>query len=188
MNEDELLKLIKETPEAFSEIFELYYKPIFGYVLRRTGEFDLTADITSETFLKAFININKFNYTGISIKVWLYRIATNEINLFYRSKKKNQSVFERLNLTYSTEFKSFIEFDRNVIEEEMSHYHQFNIVLHAVKVLPLKYQTAIALRYFENKSNKEICEILQMKEGTLKSLLSRGIEQLRNKCDFNLIN
>ena len=50
-------------------------------------------------------------------------------------------------------------------------------------VQPVKYQEVIALRYFEGKDNKEIAEILNINEGTLKSLLSRGIEKLRVKCN-----
>ena len=82
MDETDLLRNIRENPERFSKLFRLYYQPIFGYIIRRTGDFDDTADIASDTFLKAFRHINNFRYTGISVKVWLYRIATNEINLF----------------------------------------------------------------------------------------------------------
>ena len=57
--------------------------------------------------------------------------------------------------------------------------------LAALKTLPVKYQEVISLRYFEGKNNKEIIEILNMKEGTLKSLLSRGLEKLRNKMQPN---
>ena len=46
--------------------------------------------------------------------------------------------------------------------------------------LPIKYQDVIMLRYFERKSVKEIAEILNKKEGTVKSLLSRGIRRLKN--------
>ena len=57
------------------------------------------------------------------------------------------------------------------------------VVLKNIKTLPTKYQEVIALRYFEGKQNKEIAEILNIKEGTLKSLLSRGLEKLREKCN-----
>ena len=46
--------------------------------------------------------------------------------------------------------------------------------------LPLSYQEVMALRYFEEKSISEISLITGKKEGTVKSLLSRGIEKLRS--------
>ena len=55
--------------------------------------------------------------------------------------------------------------------------------MHELKTLPVKYQEVISLRYFEGKDNKEISEILGINEGTLKSLLSRGLEKLRKKCN-----
>ena len=44
-----------------------------------------------------------------------------------------------------------------------------------------KYQEVIAFRYFEAKDIREISEILGKPEGTIKSLLSRGLEKLRKK-------
>jgi len=73
--------------------------------------------------------------------------------------------------------------DRIEIESEMHRHEQFISVLKELKTLPLKYQEVIALRYFEGKDNKEISEILNINEGTLKSLLSRGVEKLRQKCN-----
>ena len=93
MTELELLHKIKENPNTFSEVFKLYYKPIFGYILRSTGEFDDTADIAADTFYKAFTHIDTFSYNGISIKIWLYRIATNEVNQFFRFSHKQESSF-----------------------------------------------------------------------------------------------
>jgi RNA polymerase sigma-70 factor, ECF subfamily len=81
VSEIDLLNRINNNPDDFSEPFKLYRKPIFGYILRRTGNFDDTADIASDTFIKAFKHINNFSYKGISVKIWLYRIATNEVNM-----------------------------------------------------------------------------------------------------------
>jgi RNA polymerase sigma-70 factor (ECF subfamily) len=73
--------------------------------------------------------------------------------------------------------------DRKEIETELEKRDQFLLVLKELKTLPVKYQEVIALRYFEGKENKEIVEILNINEGTLKSLLSRGMEKLRQKCN-----
>jgi RNA polymerase sigma-70 factor (ECF subfamily) len=179
MSESELLKKIKNNPADFSEIFKLYYKPIFGYILRRTGNFDETADIAADTFLKAFTHINRFSYKGISIKVWLYRIATNEVNLYFRHKQKHNSVFERIDFENKNLFDNYLQEDREIMETELLKHDQFNEILRVLKTLPSKYQEVISLKYFEGKENKEVAEILNIKEGTLKSLLSRGIEKLK---------
>lgn len=183
MDETDLLNRIRSRPENFSELFKLYYQPIFGYILRRTGSFDDTADIAADTFLKAFRNIHNFTYTGISIKVWLYRIATNEMNLYFRFKQKHSTIFERIKVEENEIFRNYLSDDRKEIESELHRHEQFISVLKELKTLPLKYQEVIALRYFEGKDNKEISEILNINEGTLKSLLSRGVEKLRKKCN-----
>src|SRR5664279_1476063 len=183
MDENDLINRIRKNPESFSELFKLYYRPIFGYVLRRTGNFDDTADIAAETFLKAFQHIHKFRYTGIAVKVWLYRIATNEINMYFRHRQKHDSLFERFNEEDKIIFDSYMSDDRKEIEAELHRHEQFLSILRELKKLPVKYQEVISLRYFEGKENKEIIEILDINEGTLKSLLSRGLEKLRKKCN-----
>lgn len=183
MDEADLLDRIRKSPENFSELFKLYYKPIFGYILRRTGIFDDTADIAADTFLKAFMHVHNFRYTGISIKVWLYRIATNEVNLYFRNRQKHNSIFEKINIEDKAVFDRYLTEDRLEIETELQKHLQFLSVLNELKTLPVKYQEVIALRYFEGKNNKEVAEILNINEGTLKSLLSRGLEKLRQKCN-----
>ncbi len=183
MNEIELLNRIKNNHDGFSELFKLYYKPIFGYILRRTGDFDETADIASDTFFKAFKHIKNFSYKGISIKVWLYRIATNEVNMYFRHKQKHNSVFEREDFANKKMFNNLLHEDKKDLEMELHKHEQFLQVLNGLKTLPIKYQEVISLRYFEGKDNKEIAEILNINEGTLKSMISRGLEKLRQKCN-----
>jgi RNA polymerase sigma-70 factor, ECF subfamily len=183
MNEEELLLRIKKNPAEFSEIFILYYKPIFGYIFRRTGKFDDTADIAADTFYKAFTHIKNFSYKGISIKIWLYRIATNEVNLYFRFRQKHESLFDKIDFVDKNKFSNYLSEDKIELERELQKHEQFLTVLKELKTLPVKYQEVISLRYFEGKENKEISEILNIKEGTLKSLLSRGLEKLRKKCN-----
>ena len=183
MTEQELLDKIKDDPAAFSEIFKRYYPSIFGYIFRRTGNFDDTADIAAETFLNAFSHIKNFSYRGISIKVWLYRIATNEVNLFYRWQRKYHSRFKRVNYENEELFNHYLQEDKAALEDELSKHEQFVIILKYLKTLPQRYQEVISLRYFEGMNNEEIAEILDLNEGTLKSLLSRGLQKLREKCN-----
>jgi RNA polymerase sigma-70 factor (ECF subfamily) len=183
VTESELLNKIKSNPAAFSEIFKLYYKPVFGYILRRTGNFDDTADIAANTFFKAFTHIGNFSYKGISIKIWLYRIATNEVNQFFRQRQKQNSLFDSVDFDDKEQFRNYLHQDKEELEAELNKHQQFLVVLKALKTLPNKYQEVLSLRYFEGKGNKEIVTILNISEGTLKSLISRGLKKLGEKCN-----
>jgi len=187
MNLDEekrLLEKIKENPEYFGKIFDTYYKPIFNYIIHRVADYDISRDIAADTFLKAYLKMNTLTWKGVSILTWIYRIATNEINYYYRKNKTSNLSLDLLGSQASQLF----EFDdgqseKQLIENELKLNEDFARVQRSLKKLNIKYQEVLSLRYFEKKSLKEISEILDKKEGTIKSLLSRGLEKL--KVEFN---
>ena len=61
---------------SFDAIFEEYSAPIYTYVLRMVGDADRAADITQDTFIKAYRKLDSLTDEH-STKSWLYRIATN---------------------------------------------------------------------------------------------------------------
>jgi RNA polymerase sigma-70 factor, ECF subfamily len=180
--EQTLIKQCRDTPDAFGLVFDTWYKPVFGYIFRRTADYDLSKDIAAETFLKAFIKINQFQWRGISLSAWLYRIATNELNQYYRSNKyKPQSLQQLLeNPQMEKLLHQQADDEREMMEKEFRAYNDYNLIRDNLQTLDIKYQEVIALRYFEQKTNTEIAMILDKNEGTVKSLLSRGLEKLRN--------
>jgi RNA polymerase sigma-70 factor (ECF subfamily) len=64
-------------------------------------------------------------------------------------------------------------------EAELRRHEDFLTLHEGISRLQLKYQEVIVLRFFEDKQLKEIGEILGKREGTVKSLLHRGLEKLR---------
>ncbi len=179
--EKELLDKIKSNPKEFAILFDLHYKKIFGYIFRRLADYDSSRDIAAETFLKAFLKIHSFQWTGISIASWLYRIASNEVNQYYRKKKYSPQSLNELIETHYVDFANHQtwEEEKQALEKELKEHRDFLQIQQELKKLDTKYQEVIALRYFENKSIREISEITGKNEGTIKSLLSRGIDQLR---------
>ena len=168
-----LVARAKVEPQAFAELYEEYYIRIFGYVLRRTANLQLSQDITSEVFFKALKGVGQFNWRGIPFSSWLYRIASNEIANSYRhSAGDNKYLQEVRTSPFSQEYLN--------AELELRKNEEYRTLQEAISRLPPKYQEVIALKYFEDKELKEIAEILSKPEGTVKSLLHRGIEKLRN--------
>jgi len=64
----------KENPARLVCFMIRYYKSIFVFVHRRTDDEELTADITSQVFLKALINIKKYEYKGVPFSAWLFEL------------------------------------------------------------------------------------------------------------------
>lgn len=182
MNEEKLLKEIETDPQKFGELYEVYYKKIFGYVYRRTLDYDTAKDIAAETFLKAYTGIGKFRWRNISVLFWLYRIATNELNKYFNSRKYLPESLKRIHEEYGIDITDYsnAETERIQLEEDLEKHREFTEVNDLIKKLDMKYQDVITLRYFEQKSLKEIAVILNKKEGTVKSLLSRGIGKLKD--------
>ncbi|MGI8584642.1 MAG: hypothetical protein ACR2KX_20830, partial [Chitinophagaceae bacterium] len=64
-DEEQLIKEAQNNNYGFVKLYDIYYSRIFGYIFRRTLDLEQTKDITSETFLKAYINIGKFHWKNI---------------------------------------------------------------------------------------------------------------------------
>jgi RNA polymerase sigma factor (sigma-70 family) len=66
----------REDELAFEQLFEEFSAPIHNYVLRMVGDRDRAADITQDTFIKAYRKLDSLTDAS-STRSWLYRIATN---------------------------------------------------------------------------------------------------------------
>ena len=179
--EKELIKRAQKEPEAFAKLYDKYYLQIFGYILKRVANLEIAQDITSETFFKALKNLWKFRWKNIPFSAWLYRIANNEIANYFRKNKKHSISLDKLK-EKGFEPISLHNPEAEVLkaQEELKKHQDFLKIQEKISQLPIKYQEVITLRFFEKKKIKEISEILGKKEGTIKSLLHRGLEKLKD--------
>jgi RNA polymerase sigma-70 factor (ECF subfamily) len=179
--EKELVRQAQKAPDAFAKLYDQYYPKIFGYILRRTANLEAAQDITSETFFNALRKLWQFQWRSISFSCWLYRIATNEINQYFRKAEYKKSISLEELQEQGFEPISADDPESKLIEaqEKLEQHQDFLEIQGKIVRLPAKYQEVIALRFFEQKQIKEIAEILGKKEGTIKSLLHRAVEKLR---------
>jgi len=178
-SEEDLVKRAQHGSEGFAELYEIYYQRIFNYALKRTANVQLALDITSITFLKALSQIKKYRWRDVPFAAWLYRIASNEINDHYRREggRRVTSIESIAELADTGDYADEI----NHAEEELNRHEEFILLHKKISELPFIYQEVIALKFFERKKIREMVKILGKKEGTIKSLLHRGIEKLREK-------
>lgn len=169
-------------PGAFSELFEEHYDRILRYCIYHTAQVEIARDITAETFFKALKNIRKFRFTGAPFSAWLYRIAGNEVIDFFRSKKYHHTslteAMEREELI-AFEYRHSIHDEADALQQKLDRNQAYQKIRRAMDKMPIHYRDVLILRFLEEKKIVEICEISGKKEGTVKSLISRGIAALR---------
>jgi RNA polymerase sigma-70 factor, ECF subfamily len=170
-----LIERAKYSKDAFGELYDMHYDTVLGYAFRRTADIEVAQDVTSAVFFKVLEKIQNYQWQGIPFSHWLYRIANREIVNQYDKKKLEISQVQKLSRNSET-LNSQNEPAFHVKTEQNEDYIDLQ---RCISRIPSKYQEVIALKYFEDKETREIAGILNKPEGTVKSLLHRGIEQLR---------
>lgn len=145
--------------DAFSFAFTQYTDTVYRVAVHNTQCKSDAEDITQEVFVKLLESSKKFK-DGEHLKAWLIRVTINECRTLMRK--------------YSRETEQSAEIADCAVYDGDS-------VLEAVKALPENYRNAIYLHYYEGYTAKEIGKILDSKENTVLSWLSRGRAALRKE-------
>ena len=167
--EKELIDLAKKDNRYFTPIYKKYHEPIFRFVYQRMDGKDDAADITSQVFLKALVNLPKYQHKGYPFSSWLYKIALNEINQFYRTQAKKRTVNVEENQL------------KDVVEEvgEMFDQIKQQKLLVVLAELDEDKLLLIEMRFFEKRAFKEIAQILNITENNAKVKTYRVLDELK---------
>lgn len=168
-SEHKIVEQAIKDAQYFSKLYDKYFEDIFNFIYRRTGNELLTADLTSQAFYIALEKIKKYQYRGLPFSAWLFRIAANEVNKFYKIRKAKR--------IYSLEESRM----HQIIEEtgQTRDDTKINLLIQSLNDLPVEVIEIMELRFFEEKSFKEISYILQISESSAKMRIYRTLEKLR---------
>jgi RNA polymerase sigma-70 factor (ECF subfamily) len=174
--------------DAFDTLVTRYSGEIYSVIYRLTGDPDESADLTQETFLRALRAIEKFRGDS-DLKTWLYRIAVNESrNRFRWWKRRRRDKTVSLDAAPGNSEVSYSETVAATSaspEDEALRREREKLIQDALCSLPAVYREPIVLFDIEGLTYNEICETLGLNQGTLKSRLARGREELRRRlADF----
>ncbi len=169
-NEKELIIAARSNPARFAPLYEHWYKPVFLFVFKRINDKEITADLTSQVFMKALYALKDYQFTGAPFSAWLFRVAFNEVNMYFRAKNKNQSIpLDENDLRKLTEEAGEEETEENFI-----------MLADALGELPDDQSQLIELRFFEKHSFLDMAHILGLTEAAAKMKVYRVLEKLKN--------
>jgi RNA polymerase sigma-70 factor (ECF subfamily) len=171
----DIINSAKEEAANFAPLYEKYYESILRFIHKRIDDKDNALDITSQVFLKAMSNLNKYEYRGVPFSSWLYRIANNEVVTFI---KKNE---EKRCVNIDTTGVHEIVDDMETFLVEQQHEKLTKIISN----LPEDDLQLIEMRFFEKRAFKEIGEILDITENNAKVKVYRVIDKLKKMITVN---
>ena len=90
--EKEIVREALQNPRAFAPLYECYYERIFRFIQGKVQRMDLAGELTSNVFIKAMINLKKYEDRGFPFSSWLYRIASNEVADYFRKTKRTPTM------------------------------------------------------------------------------------------------
>ena len=171
--DQELIAKAKKDRHAFSALYERYFVRVFQFVYQRVGDQNQASDLTSQTFLKAMLHLHKYEDRGVPFIAWLLRIASNEVNQFFRKSKKVVEVeIDDQQLSRLAEDLQ-IEIDEPHLEQ----------MIEALNHLGLEESQLIELRFFEGNSFKEIAELYGLTEANAKMKVYRILKKLKKQIE-----
>jgi len=151
---------------AFEPLYTKYNNEIYRYIFRRTGRENLSEELCAETFYKALSNIKKYTWREIPFGNWLYTIAANEIKKHFRNSKE-MFIIEIDKMQEQVPLEGIIE--QVEVEELVWVLEQLSdFELHLIE-----------LKYFEEKTFKEVGLLLKMKESAVKMRTYRLLLTMR---------
>jgi len=165
----------KEQSLDFTYIFETYYKRIYNYYYYRVQNQQIAEDLASQLFEKAMTKISSYESSKGNFEVWLFAIARNILNDYFRSQKK----YPWSSLDNALEMIS----EESNLEQMIFQAEETKVLLDMIKTLKEKERNIIAYKFGADLKNKEIAELLGIGEKNVSVILYRTLKKLKLKLE-----
>ncbi len=151
---------------ASSEIYELYYGKVFGYVMNKVRNRGDAEDITSEVFLKIFSKSDEFNLNRRGAASYIFKVMQTTMIDFYRKNNNRIKFLEKI----GDPIDDGDDLDCDLID-----------LNRALATLTERESEIVILHYYHGLSHKEISEKMHLSYSNVRQLCHVSIEKLRKK-------
>lgn len=165
-------RCLRKDNTAWEQIVARFRRKIFHIAYKFTGKHDEAEDLTQEIFLKVFRSLEKFNRDA-DFSTWLSSVARNYCIDHYRASKREREVLVEDLVAFDLAPASSGNPHRVLEERDRSSF-----VRRGLEMLPEKLREAVVLRDLQGLSYQEMADQLRLPEGTVKSRINRGREEL----------
>ena len=172
--EARIIDQAKSDPKHFEVLYRRYHPEIFRYVYHKVRDQDVAGDVTAQVFVKALNKLKKYENRGLPFSAWLFRIAINEVNQYFRKNSRTR---------YLTLEDAGLEQLQDTLEDTGDQELLLATMKEVLSNLSEAEVTLIDLRFFENRPFKEIGEILGITEANAKAKTYRIMKRMRTRME-----
>ncbi len=147
-------------------MYNQYADDIYRFLFVHVRDVELAEDLTADTFLKAWKQIDKFDWKHA--RGWLYAIARNNLTDHWR-KKKPEPLAEDFDVVD----------DKPSHEEVLDKKMEIRRAVKALALLPEEMKSVVALRFLQGYSVRDTAEALDMSEANVRVVQYRALKKLR---------
>lgn len=173
-NEKQWIKQIKKNGNeaAANALISSYYKEMYAFVYKQTLDLELSLDLTQEIFISVMKSITNYDSKKASFRTWLYRLASNRLIDYYRSKSYTYAQIEQSIVDY--EFED--QYDMAVSLEYKEDYEKINALINELNA---KSQQILRLKLFGEYTLQEIASIETISLSTVKTRYYAALKIIR---------
>ena len=175
LEKNKIKENLYENEKNFTYIFETYYKRVYNYIYYRVNCHYTAEDLTSQVFEKVLLKIDTYSKDKSPFEVWLFAIARNTINDYFRISKK----YKFLSIDNIRELVS----KKGTPEDVVKISETNDELLKALRTLDSREQNIIALKFGAELKNVEIAEILGLTESNIGVILYRTMKKLKKELE-----
>jgi RNA polymerase sigma-70 factor (ECF subfamily) len=174
-DERDLAQLAITDIEAFAELYRRHLTRVYRYHAAHVGNARDAEDLTSQTFMAALEGIRSFRGTG-SFAAWILGIASRKRLMFYRANRLEIPLDEA------------IQYPSPGVptDQAAAQRLQLESISRALRTLSPDRAEALILTYFGGLSHAETGRVLRKSEAAVKMLISRGLQDLRERTSLAL--
>ena len=158
---------------AFEMLYERYFDKMYAFVVRRVGHHQTAEDLASDVFMRAFTHRQSFVWRT-SFSAWIYRIATNRVTDYHRTKKPSEELDEAKHDQPSTVPHAPDEVDRGILHRKLET---------VLEKLPERERIAVTMKFYGECDNGEIAQPLKVTPNNVGVIVHRALKKCQASYD-----
>ncbi len=173
-------KILKGDHESFEVIIESYKKLVYHIVFRMIYNDADREDICQDVFIKVYQNLSTFQFRS-KFSTWISRIAYNTC-LNHLAKRSPQLMDDIIKS--ETNWDDMLKSDISPLKIVEKRDQKYRLEKEIAK-LPIRYRTLLSLYHLDGLTYREIGDVMDLPEGTIKSYLFRARKYLKSLLQEN---